>query len=130
MSNTWNITFKVVKPLPVKQLQKWEDKVVYGMARATLDFTNKNAFPEKTGTLRRASMAAGVKTVGRMTYGLGYSEEYDGESVDYGKIVYKYGPGTHWTNKSTVPHWYDGVFKKHKSNIMQDALNIAKSELK
>ena len=128
MSNdTFQISFKVVKPLPVKEISNWEDKVVFGIARATLDFTNtRHHFPYLSGDLNRASMSAGVINISKGTYGLGY----DNENVDYGKTVWKYGQGTNWTNKSTLPQWYKSVYNKYRNEINQVALKGAEGELK
>lgn len=132
MSNdTFQISFKVVKPLPVKEISNWEDKVVYGIARTTLDFTNsKKAFPWRTGTLNLASMAAGVSKFGEASYGLGYSKEYNGVSVNYGKKVYEYPQSTNWSRSSTIAHWYKGVYDRYRNEINQVALKGAEGELK
>lgn len=132
MSNdTFHISFKVVKPMPVKEINNWEDKVVFGIARETLDFTNtKQHFPHLSGTLQLASMSAGVKTLGKGIYGLGYDKEYGGENVSYGKDVWKKGPGTNWTNKRTLPQWYKSVYEKYRNEINQIALKNAEGELK
>lgn len=125
MSDTFHISFKVVKPLPVKEISNWEDKVVYGIARATLDYTNsKNNFPYLTGALQRASMSEGVVKETKGTYHLG------ARGTDYAKYVWHYGANTNWTNKQTLPQWYNTVFKRYKSNIIDNALKNAKSELK
>ena len=114
------------KELPRDQIKNWQDKVVYTIARKTLDFTNTNYhFPELTGDLKIASMNQGVVELSKGTYGLGT----DG-SVDYAGIVWKYGSGTRWTNENTIPQWYMGVFKKYKTEIVDDSIKTANNEVK
>lgn len=113
------------KDLPKEQIKNWEDKVVYEIARKTLDFTNTNHhFPYLTGELNRASMNEGVITISKGTYGLG------AKGVEYAPKVWNYGTGTRWTNKNTIPQWYMGVFEKYKNEILQDAIKGADTELK
>ena len=126
MSNgTFQISFKVIKPMPVKEISNWEDKVVYGIARATLDFTNTTrAFPYLTGNLQRASMSEGVRSKEKGTYYIG------AYNVPYGRTVWNYGSKTNWTNKSTLPQWYKSVYQKYMNEINSIALKNAESELK
>jgi hypothetical protein len=113
------------KDLPVEQIKQWEDKVVYSIARKTLDFTNsKEHFPYLTGELARASMSEGVVHISKATYGLG------AKGVEYAPKVWNYGVGTKWTNKNTIPQWYMGVFEKYKSEIVEDAIKISNEEIK
>lgn len=125
MSNdTFQISFKVVKPLPVKEISNWEDKVVYGIARATLDFTNtRHHFPYLTGELNRASMSEGVVQEIKGTYHLG------ARGVEYAPKVWNYN-NVNWTNKQTIPQWYKGVYNKYRNEINQVALKGAEGELK
>lgn len=125
MSNdTFQISFKVVKPLPVKEISNWEDKVVYGIARATLDFTNtRHHFPYLSGELNRASMSEGVVQETKGTYHLG------ARGVEYAPKVWNYN-NVNWTNKQTIPQWYKGVYNKYRNEINQVALKGAEGELK
>lgn len=125
MSNdTFQISFKVVKPMPVKQISAWEDKVVFGIARAVLDYTNvRHHFPYLTGELNRASMSEGVVQEKKGTYHLG------ARGVEYAPKVWKY-KDVNWTNKQTIPQWYKGVYEKYRNEINQDALRGAEGELK
>lgn len=113
------------KELPREQIKNWQDKVVYSIARKTLDFTNTNYhFPELTGDLKRASMNEGVIEISKGTYGLG------AKGVDYAPRVWQYGEGTNWTNKNTIPQWYMGVFDKYKTEIVDDSIRVANNEVK
>ena len=118
------VSVQIKKDLPIQKLKQWQDKVVYGIARATLDFTSSGQhFPYLTGELSRSSMAQGV--VGsNSTYYIG------AQGVSYAPAVWKYGEGTNWTNPNTIPQWYMGVFGKYKSEILQNAIKNAESELR
>lgn len=118
------VSVRIKKDLPVAKLKKWQDKVVMGIARATLDFTNMgNHFPYLTGALNHASMSQGVLGSNR-TYYLG------ARGVNYAPVVWNYGNGTNWTNKRTIPQWYMGVFQKYKTEILQNAIKNAGRELR
>ena len=124
-TGTFHISFKVVKPMPTKEISNWEDKVVYGIARATLDFTNTtHAFPYLTGNLNRASMSEGVRQLEKGTYYIG------AYNVPYGRKVWEYGNKTNWTNKATLPQWYKSVYNKYRDSINSVAIKQAESELK
>ena len=125
MNNIFHISFKVVKPMPTKEISNWEDKVVFGIARTTLDFTNSmRHFPYLTGELQRASMSEGVVMETKGTYHLG------ARSVEYAPKVWYYGKNTNWTNKSTLPQWYKSTYNKYKDIINSIALKSAEGELK
>lgn len=113
------------KELPREQIKNWQDKVVYTIARKTLDFTNSGShFPYLTGELNRASMNEGVIEISKGTYGLG------AKGVEYAPIVWKYGENTNWTNENTIPQWYMGVFDKYKTEIVDDSIRVANNEVK
>lgn len=121
---SYSVEVKVIKDLPVEQLRKWQDKVVYGMARVTLDITNSSHyFPYRTGALNQGSMAMGVQ---------GANSEYElgATGVSYAPRVWKFGADTNWTNPSTLPQWYVSTFSRHKTEIVQLAIKNAESELR
>lgn len=124
---SYSVQIEIVKDLPVEQIKKWEDKVVYSLARETLDFTNtKRYFPRRSGDLQNSSMSCGVVNLGNMSYGLSYDEG----TAYYTKYVWKMGEGTNWTNDNTLPQWYMSTFSKHKTELVQLAIKNAESELK
>lgn len=121
---SYSVEVKIIKDLPVEQLKKWQDKVVYGMARVTLDITNSSHyFPYRTGALNQGSMAMGVQGA-NSEYGIGAT------GVSYAPRVWKFGANTNWTNPSTLPQWYVSAFSRHKTEIVQLAIKNAESELR
>ena len=113
------------KELPTDKIKQWQDKVVFTIARKTLDFTDTGEhFPYLTGALNLASMNEGVIEITPGTYGLG------AKGVEYAPKVWTYGTGTKWTNKNTIPQWYMGVFEKYKSEILEDAIKGANNDIK
>lgn len=124
-SKGFQVEVKIVKDLPVKELSEYEDKVVFGIARATLDLTNSGRhFPYLTGTLNEASMSEGVVKERNMNYHVG------AKGADYAPKVWTYGSGTNWTNPSTYPQWYITEFNKDKNVIVQSAIKQALGGLK
>lgn len=111
----------ILKDIPKDKIRKFEDLVIYEMARETLALTSGN-FPRLTGDLERSSYAMGVVNLGNMTYGLG-------AGVDYAKYVWKMSDKTNWTNPNTIPQWYYWVFAARKDNIINQAVTGAKKVL-
>lgn len=114
------VDISIPKELPVKELDNYMDKVVYNIARITLDFTNsKQRFPYLTGELNRAAMAEGVVSEGNKTYHVGAA------GVDYAPAVWKFPQDTNWTNPNTYAQWYMTEFKNEKEQIVSRAVNNA-----
>ena len=125
MSNGISVSVKVVKDLPKAEINNYMDKVVFGIARATLDFTNTGRhFPYRTGNLNRASMAEGVVKDSNNNYHLG------ARGADYAPKVWTWGSGTNWTNPQTYPQWYITEFQRDKNIIVQSAIKNALGGLK
>lgn len=115
------VKVEIPRKLPVKQLTEFCDDVVFGVARATLDFTNTGShFPYLTGELNRASMAEGVVKEKYATYHVG------AEGVDYAPYVWGMPQMTNWTNPNTYAQWYLKQFKEKKELIMDRAISTAK----
>lgn len=118
------VEVKIVKDLPVKEINNYIDKVVFGIARATLDFTNTgHHFPYRTGNLNRASMAEGVVKEANGTYHLGAN------GAEYAPKVWNY-TNVNWTNKSTYPQWYITEFEHDKNVIVENAIKATLGGLK
>lgn len=114
----------IIKDIPVKEIENYMDKVVYGIARATLDFTNTGRhFPYRTGALNRASMSEGVVKEGYGSYHIG------AQGIDYAPKVWNYR-NVNWTNKSTYPQWYITEFQHDKNVIVQSAIKTVVGGLK
>ena len=125
MSKTFGIEFKVVKPMPVKEINNYMDKIVFAIARATLDFTNTgHRFPYLTGELNISSMAEDVVKESFGTYHLG------ARGVDYAPKVWNYPQSTNWTNPNTYAKWYETEFEKDKTIIVNSAIKQVKGGLK
>ena len=114
----------IERDLPVHQLDQWRDRIVYNIARETLDFTGGH-FPVLHGDLERSSIAFGVQG-GNKEYGLGYED-----TAPYTPEVWKYPQrGTNWTNKQTWAKWYEASFKNNREKIINNAINNSKGMLK
>jgi len=120
----YGIQVKVIKDLPVEKLNKFKDRVIYSIARNTLDMTaSTKAFPYLTGTLERDSMANGVINTGQYKYSLG------AKNIKYAPKVWTY-TNVKWTNPSTQPQWFVSVYKKHEHDIVTRAIKTAEEVLK
>lgn len=125
MSQTFGVEFKVIKPLPTKEINNYMDQIVFGIARATLDFTNTGRhFPYLTGELNRSAMAEGVVKEADKSYHLG------ARGVDYAPKVWNYPQSTNWTNPSTYAQWYMTEYQRDENVIVQSAIKQAKGGLK
>lgn len=113
---------KIIKDIPEKEISTFEDKVVYYAAMYTREYTkNMNAYPELTGELRKQEIKAPI------TGSNGVYELLDGTT--YAKYVYKMDD-VKWTNQSTIPQWYDNVYKRKQNLIIEKSKQAALKETK
>lgn len=116
--NSMTIDTQWVKPLPKKELNGFEDEVVYRTARMTLDFTIPH-IPYLTGRLQKASLGYGVQGRDKV-YTLGATSE-----AYYAKYVWSYPQDTNWTNSRTYAQWFHTEFKNQKETILGSAVSIS-----
>lgn len=116
-----NIEVKIIKGIPTQQINKFEDKVVYNTAVTTREFTKgKNAYPYRTGELRRSEVASAI-TGSNKEYGLG-------AGVNYAKYVWNM-TNVKWTNSNTIPQWYYNAFRQKGALLLNNAVIKAKKEI-
>lgn len=108
------ISIKILKDLPVKQIERFEDRVVYNTAKATRDFTSRsNAYPYRTGKLRSSESHAPI---------VGSNKEYGLVSgTNYAVYVWNM-KNVNWTNPSTVPMWYYNQFRSKGALLVLNAV--------
>lgn len=116
-----NIEIEIVKGIPVEQINKFEDRVVYNTAVVTREFTkSRNNYPYLSGTLAREEMAAPV---------VGSNKEYGlTAGTDYAVAVWQM-KNVNWTNKNTQPQWYYTNFIEKGGVLLADAVIRAKKEV-
>lgn len=109
-----NIEVKIIKGLPIDQINQFKDDTVYNVAVETREYAKNNkAFPYLTGKLEREEVAARV---------MGSDSNYSlSAGVDYAVRLYKL-PSANWTNPSTQPQWYHSVFHKNKEMILAQSV--------
>lgn len=116
-----NAKINWIKDIPTKQINNYEDKIVYNVAVLTREFTkSSNAFPYLTGELMKNEIAVPI-TGSNKEYGLS-------AGVDYAIRVYNYKKAN-WTNPGTQPSWYYTVFKKNCYTIVGEAKARALKEI-
>lgn len=117
-----NVEIEIIKELPKKQMETFEDKVVYNVALMTRNTTKENKFyPHLTGELERQEIASPISG-SNMTYSLL-------SGVDYAKYVWKM-TDVKWTNPQTQPQWYYNAFNKQKEILVSGAVVKALKEIK
>lgn len=116
-----NIVVDIVKDIPEKDIDFFEDKVVYYSAIDTREYVKgSRAYPYLTGELERTEVASPIT---------GGNKEYNLLSgVAYAKYVWKMN-NVKWTNTSTLPQWYYRAFEKRGKTITTNASMKAMKEL-
>lgn len=86
------------------------DQIVREVATATLNLVIPTV-PERTGKMKRSTMAGGVRGSN--------SEYYIGSYTDYAKYVYVMNNDTtHWTTSGTNSYWFKEYWLKHGQSIL------------
>lgn len=113
------IEVKIIKPMNVKQIQKFEDLTIENIARGTLDYTLADSrFPRRTGNLERSSMAQAVRKEADFVYCLD-----NPVGAEYAEYVWELPQETHWTNPNTYSKWFVAVFKEKNGLITKQAVD-------
>ena len=112
-----NVEIEIVKEIPKKQINQFEDRVVYNVATLTREYTKaSNSYPYLSGKLERSEIASPIT---------GKDKEYSLLSgVDYAKYVWNM-KDVSWTNSSTKPQWYLTNYKQNQQTIIKSAENRA-----
>jgi hypothetical protein len=88
------------------------DKIMYEIADTTLNLTFP-IMPEKTGEMKRSSLAKGVQ---------GSNLHYKiGSYTDYASCVYVMPEKTNWTTPGTTAYWFRNTWQKYGNNIIQES---------
>lgn len=112
-----NAQVKIVKKIPKKQFDEFQDKVIYNVARITLDRSSPT-IPWLTGHMYGDLYARGVQG-GNKVYTLGV------EQTEYAIYVWNMGQNTNWTNKASKPKWFLAEFDTYKEIIIEQAVRRA-----
>lgn len=116
-----DVEFDIIEDLPVDKINEYVDLCVFGVARATLDYTlSDNRFPYLTGNLQRSAVAEGVRKEGDKAYYLG------ADGADYAVYVWDMPQEkTNWTNPDSFSKWYVTVYNNKKEIITHQAVENA-----
>lgn len=117
-----NINVIIKKDIPVKDIAKFEDRVVYYTAVLTREYTKSlNAYPYLSGELARQEIRSPITGKdGRYNLLAG---------TNYAKYVWKMND-VNWTNKGTKPQWYYSVYRQKEKTIIDNAQKRAIGEIK
>lgn len=94
-------------------LKRLPDKVIYSVARQTLDLSYP-IIPRDTGRLRTSSMSGGVRG--------GNGDYYIGSYTSYASYVWNM-EGVHWTTSGTNNKWFTRGLKRYGAVITNNAIN-------
>ena len=116
-----NVKVEIIKDIPIKQISKFEDRVVYNAAILTREYTKSaNAYPYLTGRLRASEVSSPV---------VGSNKEYGlTAGVKYATYVWNYN-NVDWTNSNTRPQWYYTIYKNQSATINSNAVSRALKEI-
>ncbi len=89
------------------------DKILYKIARMTLDYSLTSIPKGKTGNLRKTSIQGGVKG--------SKGKYYIGSYTDYANAVYNM-KNANWTTPGTGSEWYKKTWDKNQGSIIQNAV--------
>ena len=115
-----DVEVKIIKDLPIEELQKYVDLTIYGVARGTMDYTaSDNRFPKRTGNLQMSSMAHDPRKENNGVYCLDVPAE-----AEYAKYVWNM-ENVNWTNPETYAKWFITVYQEKKDIITHNAVENA-----
>lgn len=100
-----------------QQLLQYSDKILYSVARLTLDASYQTIPLAKyvnSGRLRLSSMQGGVKGSN--------NNYYIGSYTSYAKYVWVMGDNTNWSTPGTNGKWYARVWKKQGKALLKTAI--------
>ena len=100
----------------LEMLNKLPDKIMYAVARQTLDRVGSTQItPYKTGNMQRSMYAHGVT---RNSYGIYVIGDY----VDYATRVYGMPQSTNWTNPKSKAQWFDYFWRNYGTSVVENVV--------
>lgn len=99
----------------MKKLEELPDKVVYGVARQTLDRVGSMKItPYRTGRMERTMFSTGVRKSGNV-YTIG-------NYTNYAQFVYNMPQKTNWTNPNSKAKWFDYFWRTQGKNVFESTV--------
>lgn len=100
----------------MNKLKQLPDKIVYEIARQTLDRVGSMKItPYRTGRMERTMFSEGVKKTSSGIYTIG-------NYTSYAKYVYGMPQSTNWTNKNSKTKWFDYFWKTQGKNVTNSVI--------
>lgn len=107
-SFNWDNTVK-------KKIEQMPDRIIYGIARATLDTVGSmQVTPWKSGTMERSMYSKGVQKNSD-----GY---YIGNFTDYASYVYVMPQKTNWSRAGSKAQWFETVWEQKGEAITNECI--------
>ena len=109
----------------LEKIENLPDKVVYKIARKTLDYTNPHIPMSRglptSGQLRRDTMAYGVRGSN--------GDYYIGSPTRYANRVWNLNDQTtNWTTPQTHSKWFLYALKRYQKSIVDNSINEVNKE--
>lgn len=100
----------------MKNLKQLPDKIVYEIARQTLDRVGSMKItPYKTGRMENSMFSNGVKKSNSSIYTIG-------NYTKYAQYVYKKPQNTKWTNPNSKSKWFDYFWRTQGKNLTNSVI--------
>jgi hypothetical protein len=99
----------------MKELEAFPDKVVYAVARETLDRVGSSKItPYKTGKTEMTMFQAGVR---------GSNRDYSiGNFTNYASYVYAMPQSVNWTNPLSKAQWFETFWKSSGKSVLENVV--------
>ena len=98
------------------KLKKVPDKVVYEVARQTLDRVGSiKITPYRTGKMERTMFQKGVVKDSSGIYTIG-------NYTDYAQKVYNKPQGTNWTNPNSKSKWFEWFWRTNGKSVFESTV--------
>lgn len=109
-----NVVFKV-NTKTMKELENIPDKVMYAIARQTLDRVGSSKItPYKTGKMEMTMFSSGVRGNNK--------NYYIGNFINYAGYVYAFPQSVNWTNPLSKAQWFESFWKANGKNVFENVV--------
>lgn len=101
----------------MNKLKTVPDKIVYGVARQTLDRVGSMKItPYRSGRMERTMFSKGVTRESSGVYTIG-------NYTNYAQYVYEKSQNTNWTNPNSKAQWFDYFWRTQGKNVFESTVS-------
>ena len=100
----------------MNKLKNMPDKIIYSVARQTLDRVGSMKItPYRSGRMERSMFTEGVKKTSSKVYTIG-------DYTNYAQYVYGKPQNTNWTNPNSKAKWFDWFWRTQGKNVFESTV--------